>query len=263
MSHSMHHHKTIVMSDIHIGSEWSKIKEAARFLKKNNCDTLILCGDIIDGWNIMRGRNKWKKRHTKFIRLLLEIQFNTQIIYVRGNHDDFLDEVIPIQFQNIRIVKDFVYKSAGKSYYVLHGDIFDSITGRFGWLAKIGDIGYTWLMWINKYYNARRVKRGLPYYSLSQKVKSKVKSAVSYISDFEKYLTEIAYKKECDGVICGHIHHPENRYYDKIHYLNSGDWVESLSALVEDYEGNWKIVYYEDKREVLFSPQFQLDRNPN
>jgi UDP-2,3-diacylglucosamine pyrophosphatase LpxH len=194
--------------------------------------------------------------------LLLEIQFDTQIIYLRGNHDDFLDEVIPVQFQNIHIVKDFIYKSMGKSYYVTHGDIFDTITSKFSWLAKIGDVGYSLLMQINKYYNSRRIKKGLPYYSLSQKVKSKVKSAVSYISDFEKHLTEIARKKECNGVICGHIHHPENRYYDEIHYLNSGDWVESLSALTEDYEGNWKIVYYEAKNEVLLSQQLMLDHHP-
>ena len=236
------HHKTIVLSDIHIGSEWSKIKEVAQFLKRNTCDTLILCGDIIDGWNLMRG-SKWRKRHTKFIQLLLEIQYNTQIFYIRGNHDDFLDEVIPIKFQNIQILKEFIYTSAGKSYYVTHGDIFDTVTSHFAWLAKLGDIGYTWLMWINKHYNAMRVRKNLPYYSLSQKIKGKVKSAVSYISDFEKHLTQVARKKGCDGVICGHIHHPENRYYDEIHYLNAGDWVESLSALTEDNEGNWNIVY--------------------
>ena len=251
MSNSMHY-RTIVMSDVHIGSEWSKIKEATQFLKKYTCDTLILCGDIIDGWSLLRGRNKWKKRHTKFIRLLLKIQYNTQIIYLRGNHDDFLDEVLPIQFQNIHIVKDFVYRSARKSYYVTHGDIFDMVTSRFRWLAKIGDIGYTWLMWINKRYNVWRAKRGLPYYSLSHQVKNKVKSAVSYISEFEKQLTEIARKKGCDGIICGHIHHPENRYYDEIHYLNAGDWVESLSALVEDYKGNWNVVYSEVKTPKQF-----------
>jgi len=253
LSHSIHH-KTIVLSDIHIGSKWSKIKEATLFLKNNTCDTLILCGDIIDGWEIIRGkRNKWKKRHTKFIQLLLKIQYDTQIIYIRGNHDDFLDEVVPMKFQNILVVKDFIYKSAGKSYYVTHGDIFDTITGKFSWLAKIGDIGYAWLMWINKHYNAWRIKRGLPYYSLSQKIKGKVKSAVSYISNFENHLTQIARKKGCDGIICGHIHQPDNRYYDEIHYLNAGDWVESLSALTEDYDGNWKIVHYEESKNEIES----------
>jgi UDP-2,3-diacylglucosamine pyrophosphatase LpxH len=239
------HYKTIIISDIHLGSKWSKIKEVTAFLKIHTCDTLILCGDIIDGWKLLRGkRNKWKKRHTKFIQLLLDIQFNTQIIYIRGNHDDFLDEVIPMKFQNIRLVYDYIYESFGRRYYVTHGDIFDTITSRFSWLAKIGDVGYSLLMWINKHYNARRAKKGLPYYSLSREIKSKVKASVSYISDFEVHLTSLARKKQCDGVICGHIHHPENRYFDEIHYLNAGDWVESLSALTEDYNGNWNVIYY-------------------
>lgn len=113
------------------------------------------------------------------------------------------------------------------------------------WLAKLGDIGYSMLLWMNKIYNARRVKQGKPYYSLSQTIKQKVKSAVSYISDFEKELVDLARIKRCNGIICGHIHHPENTYYEEIHYLNSGDWVETLSALVEDEKGNWSVRYYE------------------
>lgn len=239
------HHKTIVLSDIHLGSKWSKAKEVTRFLKENTCDTLILCGDIIDGWNLMRGRkSKWRQRHTKLIKLFLDLQQSTEIIYLRGNHDDFLDQVVPIRFQNIRIVKDYVHTSGDKRYYVIHGDVFDSVTSRFSWLSKIGDVAYSLLLWTNKLYNNRRAKKGLPYYSLSKEIKNKVKASVSYISDYEKHIVDIARQKKCDGVICGHIHHPEKRYYDDILYLNSGDWVESLSALTEDYAGNWDVVLY-------------------
>lgn len=249
------HHKTIVLSDIHLGSKWSKAKEATRFLKENTCDTLILCGDIIDGWNLMRGKKgKWKKKHTQFIKLILDIQHTTEIIYLRGNHDDFLDRILPMTFQNIRIVKDYLYESEGKRYYVIHGDVFDSVTSRFSWLSKIGDVGYTFLLWMNKYYNNRRAKKGLPYYSLSKDIKNKVKMSVSYISDYEKHIVGIAKQKKCDGVICGHIHHPEMRYYDDVLYLNSGDWVESLSALTEDYDGNWEVVFY-NKEDNLEEPQ--------
>lgn len=245
------HHRTIVLSDIHLGSKWSKAKEVTRFLKENTCDNLILCGDIIDGWNLMRGKkNKWKRRHTKFIKLLLDIQHNTKITYLRGNHDDFLDVVLPMTFQNIKIVKDCIYESGNKRFYILHGDVFDTVTSRFSWLSKIGDIGYSLLLWINKIYNNRRVKKGLPYYSLSKEIKNKVKTSVSYISDYEHHIVEIARKKKCDGVICGHIHHPEMRYYDDILYLNSGDWVESLSALTEDFEGNWNLVYYREQETI-------------
>lgn len=246
------HHKTIVLSDIHLGSKWSKAKEATKYLKENTCDTLILCGDIIDGWQLMRGKKaKWKKRHSNFIKLLLDIQHDTKIIYLRGNHDDFLDRILPLQFQNIKIVKDYIHTSNGKRFYVIHGDVFDMVTSRYSWLSKIGDVGYTLLMWVNKYYNNRRLKKGLPYYSLSREVKKRVKASVSYISDYEKHIVEIARKKKCDGVICGHIHHPEKAYYDEILYLNSGDWVESLSALTEDYEGNWEVVMYNQEEKVV------------
>jgi UDP-2,3-diacylglucosamine pyrophosphatase LpxH len=239
------HYKTIVLSDIHLGAKASKAKEVTRFLKSNTCDNLILNGDIIDGWQLRRG-GKWKKKHTRFFRTVLKMmeKHNTQVVYVRGNHDDFLDSVMPFIFGDFWIVKDYTYQSKGKKYLVLHGDIFDSITSKLRWLAKLGDVGYTLLLWFNKIYNNYRIKRGLPYYSLSQVIKQKVKSAVSYISDYEGELVKLAKSKGYDGVICGHIHHASISDYDGIAYLNSGDWVESLTALVEDYEGNWEIVRY-------------------
>lgn len=241
------HYKTIVLSDIHLGSKSSKAKEVARFLKSNSCDTLILNGDIIDGWQLRRG-GKWKKKHTRFFRVVLKMmeKHKTEVIYLRGNHDDFMDTILPFVFGKIHLVKDYIYHSKGKKFLILHGDVFDSITSNLRWLAKLGDIGYTFLLWLNKVYNAWRIRRGLPYYSLSQAIKQKVKSAVSYISDYEMELVKLARAKGCDGVICGHIHHPANTQYGDVLYLNSGDWVESLTALVENYDGEWKIVYYAD-----------------
>ncbi len=241
------HYKTIVLSDIHLGTKNSAAKEVARFLKSNTCESLILNGDIIDGWQLRKG-GKWKKKHTRFFRVVLKMmeKHNTDVVYLRGNHDDFLDNIIPFIFGDIWIVKDHIHYSNGKKYYVIHGDIFDAITTNFRWLAKLGDIGYTLLLWINKLYNNYRLRKGLPYYSLSQAIKQKVKSAVSYISDYEKELVKLAKSKGCDGVICGHIHHPVITMYGDIVYMNSGDWVESLSALVEDFKGQWKIIYYSD-----------------
>lgn len=244
------HHKTIVLSDIHLGTKWSKTKEANRFLRHNTCETLILCGDIIDGWSLMRGKkHKWKRSHTNFIKLLLDLQHNTKIIYIRGNHDDFLDRIMPIRFENIEVVKDYIYTSCGVRYYVLHGDVFDKVTTRMGWLARVGDVGYSLLLWWNKAYNAARRRKGLPYYSLSREIKNKIKLSVSYMSDYQKHIVEIARAKKCQGVICGHIHHPEKRYYDEILYLNSGDWIESLSALTQDHQGNWEVVMYGQQQE--------------
>jgi UDP-2,3-diacylglucosamine pyrophosphatase LpxH len=243
----MQHYKTIIISDIHLGAEESKAKEVVRFLKKHSCDKLILNGDIIDGWQLRRS-GKWKKKHTRFFRCVLKMieKQNTEVIYVRGNHDDFLDNVLPFFVGDLSIVRDYEIESNGKKFWVVHGDIFDSITTNMKWLAKLGDIGYTLLLKINKYYNNYRIKRGLPYFSLSKEIKAKVKGAVSYISDFEKELVTLARTKHYSGVICGHIHHPSIQQYGDLVYMNSGDWVESLSALVEDKHGNWSIVLYED-----------------
>ncbi|MDP4210429.1 MAG: UDP-2,3-diacylglucosamine diphosphatase [Bacteroidota bacterium] len=241
------HYKTVVLSDIHLGTKHSQAKEVVRFLKNNTCDKLILNGDIIDGWQLRKGGN-WKKKHTRFFRVVLKMmeKHQTEVIYVRGNHDDFLDNILPFVFGDIKIVKDYIHISKGRKFLVLHGDLFDTITTHLRWLAKLGDVGYTFLLWLNKFYNNYRVRRGLPYFSLSQAVKQKVKGAVSYISDFETELVKLARSKGCQGVICGHIHHPAITMYDDVLYMNSGDWVESLTALVEDYQGEWSIIYYSD-----------------
>lgn len=239
------HHKTIVLSDLHLGSKWSKAAEVLDFLRKNSCDTLILCGDIIDGWSILRGNNiKWRRIHTNVMKYILFMSETTKIVYIRGNHDDFLDRIQPLSFANISIVKDYVYESFGKRYLVTHGDEFDDITTNWRWLSKLGDIGYTLLLNLNSFYNKRRSERNLTYRSISSIVKRKIKSSISYIGDYENHLAEVAGKRNCAGVICGHIHHPENKLIGDLLYINSGDWVESLSAATEEYDGTWKIIYY-------------------
>ena len=242
------HFKTIVISDLHLGTNGSKAKELVRFLKIHSCEKLILNGDIIDGWQLKK-YGVWKKKHTKFIRQVMKMIDNddTQVIYTRGNHDDFLDNFLPLKIgKNFSIVLEHIHYSNGKRYLVTHGDVFDSITTNMKWLSKLGDIGYTFLLWLNKVYNNYRTRKGLPYYSLSQKIKSKAKSVVNFISDFEQELVNYATDKKCEGVICGHIHQPAIKMYGNIEYLNSGDWVESLSALVEDFEGEWSLVYYNE-----------------
>ena len=253
------HFRTIVLSDIHLGIRNSHVREAVRFLKEHSCDTLILNGDIIDGWQL-RKSGKWKKRHTSFFRLLMKwlSGTDTKVIYLRGNHDDFLDEVLPMQLGNFTLDRTYIHESFGKRYFVVHGDIFDSVTTKLKWIAKLGDSGYTFLLWMNRHYNRFRRRRGLPYYSLSQIVKHKVKKAVSFMSDYESELCAVASAERCDGVICGHIHQPANKYINGIHYLNSGDWVETLSALVETTDGEWKILYYADW-ESARSPLFHAE----
>ena len=239
------HFKTIVISDAHLGTSGSKAKELCNFLKQHTCDKLILNGDIIDGWQLKK-YGVWKRKHTRFFKIVLKMieDYDTKVIYLRGNHDDFLDQVIPVKVGRFSIRRDYILKSGDKKYYVVHGDIFDSITTNLKWIAKLGDLGYTFLLWVNKLYNNYRQKKGLPYYSLSQRIKAKVKSAVNFISDFEEELAEVARIQGCNGVICGHIHQPAIKMIGDIEYLNSGDWVESLSALVQDISGEWSLVYY-------------------
>jgi UDP-2,3-diacylglucosamine pyrophosphatase LpxH len=220
------YYRTIVVSDIHLGTTHSKVNQISDFLSRVDCGRLILNGDIIDGWHLQKsGISKWKAEHTHFFKIIMKMmeKHGTEIIYVRGNHDDFLDNLAPLQFANLTITKDYILESNGKHYFVTHGDVFDKVTTSMKWLAKLGDIGYTLLLWLNSQYNRYRVRKGKPYYSLSQAIKQKVKSAVSYISDFENVLVDFAKSRQCEGVICGHIHHPENRMIDQIHYLNSGD----------------------------------------
>ncbi|MEX2566757.1 MAG: UDP-2,3-diacylglucosamine diphosphatase [Cyclobacteriaceae bacterium] len=240
-------YKTIVISDVHLGTKGSKAKEVMRFLKQYRCENLILNGDIIDGWQLKK-TGSWKRKHTRvFNRILKMIDGDkTRVYYLRGNHDDFLDQILPLEIGNLSILKDMIYESKGKRFFVAHGDVFDSVTTNFRWIAYLGDMGYTFLLWLNAKVNHYRRRKGLPYYSLSQFIKSKVKSAISYIDDYEKELSKIARSKGCDGIICGHIHKAEIREIDGIYYYNSGDWVETLSALAEDHQGNWQLIYYNE-----------------
>ncbi len=240
---------TIVISDVHLGTEHSKTRELADFLKTVNCNTLILNGDIIDGWHLQKGgKGKWKKEHTDFFKIIMKMMenHNTKVVYIRGNHDDFIDHLAPFSFANISIEKDYVHVRNGKRYYITHGDIFDNVTSNMVWLAKLGDIGYTFLLWVNRLYNIYRSKKGLPYFSLSQSIKQKVKSAVSYVSNYENELVALARVKHADGIICGHIHQPADKMIDGIHYLNSGDWVETMSALLEHEDGTWEVYMHND-----------------
>ena len=243
------HYKTIVISDVHIGSRHSKVKEVTEFLASVDCDRLILDGDIIDGWQLKNSDNKWTTVHSAFFYVIMKMMENhgTEVIYIAGNHDDFLDALVPSKMFNISIVHEYVLKEKNHSYVVIHGHAFDSITARFTWLAKLGDIAYNLLLKFNNVWNKARQKRGKDYYSLSQVLKYKVKQAVSAISGFEADLESFAKAKGCDGIICGHIHHPEDKVLKGgIHYMNSGDWVESMTALVEDYYENWKIIRYQE-----------------
>jgi UDP-2,3-diacylglucosamine pyrophosphatase LpxH len=248
-------YRTIILSDVHLGTPNSKVREVNHFLKHTQSEKLILNGDIIDGWQLRRGA-RWTKQHTRFVRLVLKKleKKDTQVIYLRGNHDDILARFLPLDFENLSIVEEHIHEGARGRYLVLHGDVFDSVIKNFVPLAHLGDFGYKLLLRFNRLYNRFRAWRGKEYYSLSKVIKAKVKSAVSFISKFEDKVAGLARARGCAGVICGHIHTPQIRMIGDIHYLNSGDWVESLTAIVEHHDGRFELIDFKS-----FCAQFPFD----
>jgi UDP-2,3-diacylglucosamine pyrophosphatase LpxH len=225
-------YKTIIVSDIHLGTKDSQAKEFIEFLDNYSCNTLILNGDIIDAWALERG-SKWRKQHTKVIKKLLTISKNTKLIYLRGNHDDFIKDFFKVSIKgNIEILEDYKLKIGSKNYLVFHGDILDVFSSTWKWVAKLGSIGYDLALSINTFYNRYRKLRGKPYLSISRQIKHKVKQAVSFINNFEENACKIAKQRNCEGAICGHIHTADNKVLNGVHYLNSGDWVESKTAIL-------------------------------
>lgn len=240
-------YKTIFLSDVHLGTLDCKIDEVNHFLKHTHCEKLVLNGDIIDGWSLAR-RGGWTDQHTRFVRLVLKKveKRDTEVIYLRGNHDDILSRFLPLFFGKLKVVNEHIHENNRGNYLVVHGDGFDAVTVNHKWLAVLGDIGYQSLLRINRVYNRFRAWRGKEYFSLSKAIKAKVKSAVSFVGKYEDQLQNLARKRECQGIICGHIHTPDDKMVGDIHYLNSGDWVESLTAIVEYEDGRFEIISYKE-----------------
>jgi UDP-2,3-diacylglucosamine pyrophosphatase LpxH len=239
--------RTIWISDIHLGTPGCQAERLLEFLQATESETLYLVGDIVDGWQLKR-RWYWNQAHNNVVQnVLKKAKKGTEVIFVPGNHDEAIRQFIDLDFGGIRIRDELVHVTAqGKRMLVLHGDRFDGVIACAKWLAYVGDNLYTMILKFNQVVNNWRARAGLPYWSLSQYLKLKVKNAVSYITSFELALAEEARKREVDGVICGHIHKPEIRDIGGIVYCNDGDWVESLSALVEEQSGELRLVTWQE-----------------
>ncbi len=239
--------KSIFVSDIHLGTQFSKAEQFLKFLKEYESESIYLIGDIIDGWAIKR-KVKWKQSHSDVIqKLLRKARKGTNIYYIPGNHDEFLRGFLPLTLgDRVYILDDAKYTDInGKRYYITHGDFFDAITMTKKWISVLGDYGYDLLLYLNSPINRVRKLFGYKkYWSLSKYIKDNVKSSVSFITDFETILSNYAKQNGYDGVICGHIHKAEIKDIDGIKYLNSGDWVENCTALVETLDGEWKIINF-------------------
>ena len=235
-------HRTIFISDLHLGTRGCKAELLADFLAGNSCDTLYLVGDIIDGWQMKRWY--WSEAQSRVVaEILRKVDSGTRVIYVPGNHDEFLRDYCGRSVAGIDVVRETIHETAdGRRLLVLHGDQFDGVLGYAKWLAHVGDRAYALALALNDRLHSIRRGFSLPYWSLSAYLKKKVKNAVEYVSRFEEVVARAAAPKGVDGVICGHIHQAEMCQIGPILYLNDGDWVESCTALVEDAHGHLEIL---------------------
>jgi UDP-2,3-diacylglucosamine pyrophosphatase LpxH len=233
-------YKCVVLSDLHLGMNDCKPKRILNFLDTIKTDLLILNGDIID-IDAMRRGSKWKDKHMKVLIKLLDISRHTEVIYIRGNHDDEVKDLYSSMLGNIKFMDEYIYESNNKKYIVFHGDKID-VTTKYKLLTQIGSIGYDVALRINTWYNKYREWTNQPYYSISKVIKENFKKALSFINDFEENACNYAKTIHCNGVICGHIHIPSIKVIDDIEYYNSGDWVENFTALVLTSEDEWELI---------------------
>ena len=237
--------RTLFISDVHLGARGSQTDRLLDFLRYHDAETIYLVGDIIDGW-ALKSNWHWPQTHNDFVqKMLRKVRKGARVIYVPGNHDEFLRSYYGIHAGGVEIVEQIVHEGAdGKRYLIIHGDIFDLVVQNARWLAHLGDKAYDFAIQMNRLVNFGRKLFGRPYWSLSQWAKHKVKNAVNYIGAFEETLANEARRHGTDGVICGHIHTAAMRDMHGIRYMNCGDWVESCTALAEHDDGRFEIVIW-------------------
>lgn len=240
----------VVISDVHLGTYGCHAKELLQYLKSMKPSTIILNGDIIDIWQF--SKRYWPKSHMKVIKYLMnQVSKGVDVHYITGNHDEMLRKFVGFNLGSFSIKNKLLLPlKNGENAWIFHGDVFDVTMKHSKWLAKLGAIGYDTLILLNQLFNfisVHLLKKGK--ISLSKKIKNSVKKALSYIDDFEQTAADIGIENNYQYVICGHIHHPQMRIVQNangaITYLNSGDWIENLTAL-EYHEGQWNIYYHQE-----------------
>ncbi|RYG21595.1 MAG: UDP-2,3-diacylglucosamine diphosphatase [Chitinophagaceae bacterium] len=242
--------EAVVLSDIHLGTYGCHAKELLKYLKSINPKIIVLNGDIIDIWQF--SKNYWPETHMKILRKLMKFMVEgVTVYYLTGNHDELLRKFSGMQLASFHLQDKLVLELDGKKAWFFHGDVFDVTMQHSKWLAKLGAVGYDSLILLNSVVNWLLVKMGKEKMSFSQKIKARFKDAVKFINSFEQTAAELAVEKGYDYVVCGHIHHAEMREVltekGGVTYLNSGDWVESLTAL-EYVNKNWTVFHYDAKR---------------
>jgi UDP-2,3-diacylglucosamine pyrophosphatase LpxH len=252
----------VVLSDIHLGTYGCHARELHNYLKSVNPRTLILNGDIFDIWYFKK--SYFPKEHMEVVRRILKMAVSgTKVYYLTGNHDDLLRKFGELTFGLVHLRNKMVFQIDGRTHWVFHGDVFDASIQKARWLAKLGGEGYDMLIRINRTINSVRRLFGFTPVSFASKVKKSVKFAVRYISDFEDTAIQLAAEKGYDCVMCGHIHRPQMREVtaengQTVTYMNSGDWVEHLTAL-EFTQGKWSIYQYDDTEFEVLNPLLQVN----
>ena len=235
--------RSVFISDVHLGTKYCQAEKLLNFLKTVECEYLFLVGDIVDVWSMETGKLKWPQAQSEVVRRILKMSKDTSVIYIAGNHDAKIRPYLPLQIGNIGIFNEFIHIGAdGTRYLVTHGDLFDSVLTKHKWVGRLGAKAYNVLMFISHRLNKLRRMMGFRYWSLSKYLKHKAKVVTNVLHNFRTMLVKHAQENQCDAVIAGHIHTPEISGA----YLNCGDWVESCSALVEDEEGYFELVLFDD-----------------
>ncbi len=240
--------RTVWISDLHLGTPGCQAAALLDFLRHVECETLFLVGDIVDGWQLRRSWH-WPQAHNDVVqKVLRKARRGTRVILIPGNHDEFARRYIGHNFGGVDVEEEWIHTTAdGRRLWVTHGDLFDGVVQCAKWLAHVGDSLYEFTLRLNRHLNSLRARLGMRYWSLSKYLKLKVKRAVAYVGDFEAAVAREARKRGVHGVVCGHIHHAELRDVGGILYANDGDWVESLTALVEHSDGRLEIVDWSER----------------
>lgn len=241
------HFRTLFLSDMHLGSKAARAEALVDFLRLHDAEKIYLVGDIVDGWRLKRSWH-WPQSHNDVVQSLLrKARRGTEIVYVPGNHDEFLRAFPGTHFGGIEVrLTDIHVTADGRRFLVTHGDEFDVVVCHARIVAYLGDWAYDAAIALNQGLNNVRRWLGLPYWSLSAWAKLRVKNAVSFIGAFETTLAAEAQRHDCDGVVCGHIHHARIDAGEKLTYVNTGDWVESCTAVVEHHDGRLELVTWAD-----------------
>jgi UDP-2,3-diacylglucosamine pyrophosphatase LpxH len=255
--------RTIWISDLHLGAPECQAGRLLDFMRHHESEHLYLVGDIVDGWRLRRSW-RWDQLYNDVIqKILRRARKGCRVVYIPGNHDDFARAYADLDIGGIALRREARHTTVdGRVLLVRHGDEFDSVVTTARWLAELGSVAYSAAVALNRWYNAARRLLGYPYWSLSAWLKHRVKNAVMYMDRFEEALAELARRNGADGIVCGHIHHAAIRELGGATYYNTGDWVESCTALVEHFDGSMEIIRWEGERPARPARKARADAPP-